>query len=72
MVKQEGAPNDLLDRIAADPAFNTTKAELEAVLDPGNFSGRSAEQVDTFVSTVVDPLLEANKRNISAAVALNV
>ena len=42
------------------------------MLDPGNFSGRSAEQVDTFVSTVVDPLLEANKRNISAAVALNV
>lgn len=71
-VKQDGEPNDLLDRIAADPAFKTTKAELEAVLDPNNFSGRSAEQVDNFVNTVVDPLLKQNEKNIGGEVALNV
>jgi len=71
-VKEDGAPNDLLDRIAADPAFNTTRQALEAVLDPGNFSGRSAEQVETFITTVVDPLLAENKQNMSDAVALNV
>ncbi len=71
-VKQDGEPNDLLDRIAADPAFKTTRAELEAVLDPNNFSGRSAEQVDNFVKNVVDPLLKRNEKNIGGEVALNV
>ena len=71
-VKQDGEANDLIDRIAADPAFKTTKAELEAVLDPRNFSGRSVEQVETFVKTVVDPLLQQNAENSSAEVALHV
>ncbi len=55
MVKQEGAPNDLLDRLAADPAF--THVDLDAALDPRKFVGRAPEQVDEFLAEVVDPIL---------------
>jgi adenylosuccinate lyase len=60
VVKEEGGANDLADRIAADPAFGVTKADIEAVLDPARFTGRSAEQVETFVARDVDPVLAAH------------
>jgi adenylosuccinate lyase len=71
-VKEDGAPNDLLDRIAADPAFGLSKADLDALLDPVLYIGRSIEQVETFVHTVVDPLLAANEGRMGGDVALNV
>jgi len=55
MVKQEGAPNDLLDRLAADPAF--AKVDLDATLDPQRFTGRAPEQVDEFLAEVIEPIL---------------
>jgi adenylosuccinate lyase len=55
MVKQEGAPNDLLDRLAADPAF--AKVDLDAALDPQKFIGRAPEQVDEFLGEVIEPIL---------------
>ncbi len=60
VVKEEGGANDLADRIAADPAFGVTKSEIEAILDPARFTGRSAEQVETFLARDVDPLLAAH------------
>ena len=54
MVKQQGAPNDLLDRLAADPAF--AKVDLEAALDPRQFVGRAPEQVDEFLRDVIAPI----------------
>ena len=54
-VKQEGLPNDLLARIAADPAF--AAADLAATLDPRRFVGRAPEQVDEFLAEVVEPLV---------------
>ncbi len=57
-VAEEGAANDLLERLAADPAF--ARAGLEAVardLDPLHYVGRSPEQVDEFLHDVVDPLM---------------
>ncbi|HRX07744.1 MAG TPA: adenylosuccinate lyase [Candidatus Limiplasma sp.] len=71
-VKHDGLPNDLLDRIAADPAFQMTKADIDALLDPRKFTGRSAEQVEMFMSTVVDPLLQANAEQLAGDVQLNV
>ncbi len=59
-VKENGLPNDLLERIAADPAFRTTLAELEETLDPALFVGRCPEQVDEYLAEVVRPLLERN------------
>jgi len=55
MVKQEGAPNDLLDRLAADPAF--AKVDLDAALAPQKFIGRAPEQVDEFLAEVIEPIL---------------
>lgn len=53
---KEGEPCDLLHRLAQEPAFGMTEAEMEAVLDPQLYTGRCADQVDTFL-TQVEPLL---------------
>ena len=72
VVKEEGGKNDLVERIAADPAFMVTKAEIEAILEPKNFIGRSAEQVSEFVSELIDPLLSAHAGEVKAKVDVNV
>ena len=58
VVKEEGGKNDLVDRIAADPAFMVTREEIEAILQPEKFIGRSAEQVDEFLTDIIQPLLD--------------
>ncbi len=57
-VKGEGLENDLLDRIAGDPAFGVSRVELEEELRPERFVGRAPEQVDAFLAEWVDPVLE--------------
>ena len=57
-VKQEGADNDLLDRIAADPAFGITRAEMEQILAEGNFTGCAAEQTEAYIAEVRAVLAE--------------
>jgi adenylosuccinate lyase len=53
-----GAPNDLLDRLASDPAFRSVPAAaLRAELDPANYTGRAAQQVGEFLDEYLDPLL---------------
>jgi len=57
-VAEEGAANDLLQRLAADPAFRGTAiAQVARDLDPSHFVGRAPEQVDEFLRDVVNPLL---------------
>jgi adenylosuccinate lyase len=56
-VKGQGLENDLLDRIAADPAFGVTRAELEEELRPELYIGRAPEQVDNFLAEWVAPVL---------------
>lgn len=72
MVKQEGKENDLVDRIAGDPAFGLTKEEIEAILEPKNFVGRAPEQTEEFIVEVVTPVLEANKGLLDMTVEINV
>ena len=57
-VKLEGGANDLIDRIAADPAFPVTKEEIENELDPILYVGRSVTQVEEFIASEVTPVLE--------------
>jgi len=71
-VKEEGLPNDLIDRICADPAFRLERGEIEAVLKPINFTGRSAEQVEEFVQNIVQPILDANKDVLGEKAELSV
>jgi adenylosuccinate lyase len=54
VVKNEGRPNDLMDRLAADPAFS--QVDLAAALEPHQFVGRAPEQVDEFIEEVVNPI----------------
>ncbi len=61
-----GAPNDLLDRLAADPAFTgVPSAELRAQLEPANYTGRAARQVTEFLEEYLHPLL-ARARPLAA------
>jgi adenylosuccinate lyase len=54
VVKGEGGRNDLLDRLAADPAF--ARVDLHCVLDPRQFVGRAPEQTDEFLAQVIAPI----------------
>jgi adenylosuccinate lyase len=56
-VKDEGKPNDLLQRLAGDRAFPVPLDEIGAVLKPERFVGRAPEQVDEFLEDVVAPIL---------------
>jgi adenylosuccinate lyase len=53
-VKQEGAKNDLLSRLAAEAAFKNV--DVGAALDARQFVGRAPEQVDEFLAEVVEPI----------------
>lgn len=60
IVKGEGKPNDLLDRIKKDPLFAAIHSKLDQMIDPSKFVGRSREQVDDFIAEDIDPILKAN------------
>ena len=60
-VKQEGKENNLLELIAADPAFGLTLEELQSAMEPSKYVGRSPVQVDAFVEKVIRPILDANR-----------
>ncbi len=57
-VKDLGLSNNLIDLIAADPAFGMTKEELTAHLEPSRYIGRCPEQVEEFLAEEVQPVLE--------------
>ena len=71
-VKVEGKENNLLELIAADPAFHMTLEELEKTMDPAKYVGRSREQVDAFLAEVIRPLLEENKDILGVKAEINV
>lgn len=71
-VKEEGKPNDLLDRIAADPTFKITKEALQKVMKPENYVGRSCEQTTEFLNGVIKPILSANRDQLGLNAEINV
>ncbi len=72
VVKEEGGENDLIDRVCADPAFQLSHEEIDAILDPKNFTGRSSEQVTEFLEEVVNPVLEQNRELLGEHAELKV
>jgi adenylosuccinate lyase len=56
-MKNGASRNDMLDRLSADAAFPVSIGDMESALDPSRFVGRAPEQVDEFLSGVVEPLL---------------
>ncbi len=71
-VKEEGGDNDLIERVCADPAFGLKREEVDAILDPARFTGRSAEQVEEYLRDVVRPVLEANSGLLGERAQLSV
>ena len=61
-VKEEGLPNDLMARIAEDPAFGLSPEALDELLDPSRFTGRAAAQTSEFLDEVVAPILMENRK----------
>ena len=57
-VKEDGQPNDLLERIAADPLFAAIRGELPKLLDARRFVGRAPEQVDDFLAEYIQPAID--------------
>ncbi|HIU57400.1 MAG TPA: adenylosuccinate lyase [Candidatus Ornithomonoglobus merdipullorum] len=71
-VKVEGKDNNLAELIAADESFGLTLDEINAVMKPENFVGRSPEQVTDFLNEYVYPALEKNKDLLGIQVEINV
>ena len=71
-VKEEGKDNNLLELIAADPAFNLTLEELEKSMDPAKYVGRAPIQVTAFLENVIKPALEERKDLLGVEVEINV
>ncbi len=68
-----GAPNDLLERLAADPAFSAVPHEaLRSELDPERYTGRAAQQVDEFLRDVLEPLLADARADAEAPLGAEV
>lgn len=72
VVKEEGGKNDLVERIATDPAFMVTREEIEAILQPEKFIGRSKEQVEEYLAGIITPLLQENKELLGEKQELSV
>jgi adenylosuccinate lyase len=57
-VKEHGEPNDLLLRVAGDPSFGMSAEEIEGLLDPSMYIGRSAGQTDDFIKEKISPIID--------------
>ncbi len=60
-VKEKGLDNNLLELIAADPAFNMSLDELKSAMDPSLYTGRAKEQTEEFIQEVIQPILKENQ-----------
>ena len=72
VVKEEGKPNDLIDRIAQDPKFGMTKEQILSIMKPENFVGRSVQQTEEFFKDFIDPILAKEKDALGMHAAINV
>ena len=72
LVKEEGKENDLLHRIAQDPAFQTTYEDLMHMLEHENFVGCAVEQTTWYIESIVRPVLEENKDLLGAQASITI
>ena len=71
-VKELGLDNNLLELIAADPAFNLTAEELKNTMNPSLYIGRAPKQVEEFLEEVIKPVLEENAQVLGMKAEINV
>lgn len=72
LVKEEGKDNDLLERIASDPLFPMDIKELETLMDPVKFVGRSVQQVEEYNKEFIQPLLDTEKEALGMHAEIHV
>jgi adenylosuccinate lyase len=69
VVKEEGRPNDLLERICADESFKLNKEQIRNLVNAKDFIGRAPYQVEEFINEVVDPLIEGfNNKEVNVQI----
>lgn len=71
-VKEEGLDNDLLERIAADPAFHLDAEKLEGAMELSRYVGCAPHQVERYLEEVIRPVLEANQSSLGIKAEINV
>lgn len=71
-VKEEGQENDLIERVVNDPDFKINMDEMDAILKPESFTGRSEQQVEEFVRDCVKPVLDKNAELLGEKAELSV
>ena len=71
-VKENGMDNNLLELIAADPAFNLSLDELKQNMDPKKYVGCAPAQVEIYLDEVIRPLLSANQDVLGMTAEINV
>ena len=71
-VKEKGLENNLLELIAADPAFGLSLEDLKESMDPSRYVGRAPRQVEEFLAEVVNPILDANRDVLGMKAEINV
>ena len=71
-VKEKGLDNNLLELIAADPAFGLSMEELLKTMEPMQYVGRAPEQVEEFLRDVINPVLEENKECLGMTAEITV
>ena len=71
-VKVNGEENNLLELIAADPAFGLSLEDLKKTMEPSRYVGRAPEQVDAFLGQVVKPILEKYSDILGEKAEINV
>lgn len=75
-VKQHGRDNDLIERIKRTEFFKPILGELESLLDPSTFIGRSPQQVEAFyereVTVALKKYVDAGQLKLGETAELNV
>ncbi|MEY8429202.1 adenylosuccinate lyase [Lachnospiraceae bacterium 48-42] len=71
-VKEKGLDNNLLELIAADPAFGLNEEELKKAMDPAKYVGRAPLQVEAFLKEVIEPALKQNEDLLGVTAQIHV
>ncbi len=71
-VKEDGEENNLLEMIAADPAFNLSPEDLQKAMEPSRYIGCAKEQVENFIETEIQPVLDQNTELLGVTAKITV
>ena len=71
-VKEKGEDNNLLELIAADPAFNLSLEDLKKAMEPSRYVGLAPKQVEEFLEEVINPILKENEEVLGMTAQINV